>query len=273
MRIMKIWLLSLLCLSLCFGCGQKEDKDQEALKAQTKKAEEETENDTESGADTDPHTDNEIIAEAMETTAKLASFKTDTEGSLRLGGKTINGEFGMESQIQVVQGDGQDLQMTMETRISPGNAVTRAYYKDGWYYLNDGKKKDKQEKAPKEVLGIVTDITDMVIEASDQIANISVKEEGADRIYSYELPSYIAEDYIARLMTELGAEDTVLDHASTEVESLSLVSTVNEDGILSRQEIFAAGKLKKAIVSVPVEAQIAADVKETDEKELEMELW
>ena len=136
------------------------------------------------------------------------------------------------------------------------------------YYTDDGKRKDKQKKLPEEVLGIITDITNMVIDASDKIENISVKENGADKIYSYELPSYVAEDYIAKLMTEMGAEDTLLEDASADVENLKLTSTVNAKGILVRQEISIAGNLKKAIVSVPVKAQITAEFAETDKKEI-----
>lgn len=274
MKLIKMMALSLVCLTLCIGCGKKEVEKPKAAEAQAGEVKKESENETDSETGKDSRTDNEIIADAMEKTSKLASFKAVTEGSLRLGGKTISGEFGMTSKIHVAQGeDRQNLQMTMETEITPGNIVSKAYYKDGWYYVDDGKNKDKQEKSPQEVLGIITDITDMVIKASDKIENISVQEEGTDKIYSYELPSYIAEDYIARLMTEMGAQDTILEDASTEVESLKLVSTVNADGILARQEILAAGTLKKSIVSVPVEAQMTADFEETDEKELHMELW
>lgn len=274
MKHVRVLLAVLLCLVLCFGCGKKEDKKQGAEGLQSEEAEKGIEAAADDQAETDPRTANEIIANAMEKTSKLAAFKTSTKGSLILGGKTIKGEFGMESQIHVVQGeDRQNLQMTMETKISPVNLLTRAYYKDGWYYTDDGKNKEKQEKSPEEVLGIVTDITDMVIDTSGQIENISVKEDGEDKIYSYELPSYIAEDYIAEMLKKMGAEDTVLEDASVEVESLKLASTVNGDGILIRQEISAAGKLKKAIVSVPVEAELEAGFAETDEKELEMDLW
>lgn len=274
MKWIKILSLSLVCLTLCFGCGKKEVEKPKAAETQAGEVKEEPENETDNETRKDSRTDNEIIADAMEKTSKLASFKAATEGSLRLGGKTISGEFGMTSRIHVVQGeDRQDLQMTMETEITPGNIASKAYYEDGWYYVDDGKNKDKQKKSPQEVLGIITDITNMVIIASGKIENISVQEEGTDRIYSYGLPSYIAEDYIARLMTEMGAEDTIFENASTEVESLRLVSRVNADGLLTRQEIVAAGTMKKAIVSVPVEAQITADFEETDEKELHMELW
>lgn len=268
----KMLILSSICLTLCFGCGKKEDEKQDAAKTQTEEAKKESENEAGGVTGMDSRTDNEIIADAMEKTSKLASFKTITEGSLSLGGKTINGEFGMTSEIHVVQGeDRQNLQMTMETVVNPGNTVSKTYYKDGWYYVNDGKNQDKQEKSPEEVLGIITDITDMVVKASDKIENISVTDDGTDKVYSYELPSYIAEEYIAGLMTEMGAEDTILEGASTQVESLELVSTVNAEGLLVRQEISAAGNLKKAIVSVPVEAQMTAEFTETDEKELHME--
>lgn len=267
MRIIKMLMLSLICLTLCFGCGKKEEE--KPAKAQEEEVEEETKDAADGAAEPDSRTDNEIIAEAMEKTSKLASFETVTKGSLKLGGKTINGEFFMNSRIQVVQGeDRQNLEMSMETEINPGKVVSKAYYKDGWYYTDDGKSKDKQKKSPEEVLGIITDITDMVIDASDKIENISVEENGADKIYSYELPSYAAEDYIAKLMTEMGAEDTLLEDASADVENLKLTSTVNAEGLLVRQEISIAGNLKKAIVSVPVEAQITAEFTETDEKEI-----
>lgn len=269
MKLIKMLILSLVCLTLCFGCGKKEDEKPEAAKTQEDKVKKESGAEADNVTAADSRTDNEIIAEAMEKTSKLASFKAITEGSLKLGGKTISGEFGMTSQIHVVQGeDRQNLQMTMETEITPGNIASKAYYKDGWYYVDDGNNKDKQEKSPEEVLGIITDITDMVVGASDKIENVSVKEDGTDKIYSYGLPSYIVEDYIAKMMTEMGAEDTILKNASTEVEDLKLVSKVNAEGILVRQEIMAAGTLKKAIVSVPVEAQLTADFEETDEKEL-----
>lgn len=277
MKLVKVLMVSLLCLALCFGCGKKEDKAPENAGTSSEELKEtnNTEaNPADSEMEEDIRPDNEIIAEAMEKTSKLASFKAVVEGNLKLGGKTINGEFGMESQIQVVQGeDRKNLQMTMETRINPGTTVSKAYYKDGCYYMDDGQNREKLSKSPEEVLGIITDITDMVTKASDKLENISVKEDGADKIYSYELPSYIAEDYIAKLMTEMGAEDTILDNASAEVESLKLVSTVSAEGILTRQEVLAAGKIKRAIVSVPVEAQITAEFAETDEKELKMELW
>ena len=48
---------------------------------------------------------------------------------------------------------------------------------------------------------------------------------------------------------------------------------MNEEGVLTRQEISAAGELKKAILVVPVEAKITAEFTETDDKELKMELW
>lgn len=272
MKLIKMMALLLVCLTLCIGCGKKEVEKPEVAETQASEVKKESENGTDSETGKDSRTDNEIIADAMEKTSNLASFKVVTEGSLRLGGKTISGEFGMTSRIHVVQGeDRQNLQMTMETEITPGSIASKAYYKDGWYYVDDGKNRDKQEKSPQEVLGIITDITDMVIKASDKIENINVQEEGTDKIYSYELPSYIAEDYIARLMTEMGAGDTILEDASTEVESLKLVSTVNADGVLARQEILAAGAFKKSIVSVPVEAQMTADFEETDEKELHME--
>lgn len=274
MKRRRTLLMLLICAALCAGCGQGEKEKQEKEDAQAGTQKEEQNDAVKSGTDEEPLTDNEIIAEAMEKTSKLASFHAATKGSLKLGGKTINGEFGMTSDIRVVQGaDRENLQMAMETKISPGNAVSTAYYKDGWYYSDDGKRKDKQEKPPEEVLGTVTDITDMVIGASDEIENVSAEESGTDRVYSYELPPYIAEDYIAKLMTEMGAEDTLLDHASVEVESLKLVSTVDENGILTRQKISAVGKLKKAIVSVPVKAKLTAEFAETDEAELEMKLW
>lgn len=267
MRIIKVLMLSLICLTLCFGCGKKEDK--KPAKAQEEEVKEEAKDAADGAAEPDSRTDNEIIAEAMEKTSKLASFETVIEGSLKLGGKTINGEFFMTSRIQAVQGeDRQNLEMSMETEINPGKAVTKAYYKDGWYYTDDGKSKDKQKKSPEEVLGIITDITDMVMDASDKIENISVKESGADKIYSYELPSYAAEDYIAKLMTETGAKDTLLEDASADVENLALTSTVNAEGLLVRQEISIAGNLKKSIVSVPVKAQITAEFAETEEKEI-----
>ncbi len=267
MRIIKMLVLSLICLTLCFGCGKK--GDEKSAKAQEEEVEEEAKDAADGAAEPDSRTHNAIIAEAMEKTSKLASFETVTEGSLKLGGKTIKGEFFMTSRIQVVQGeDRQNLEMSMETEINPGKVVSKAYYKDGWYYTDDGKRKDKQKKLPEEVLGIITDITNMVIDASDKIENISVKENGADKIYSYELPSYVAEDYIAKLMTEMGAEDTLLEDASADVENLKLTSTVNAKGILVRQEISIAGNLKKAIVSVPVKAQITAEFAETDKKEI-----
>lgn len=272
MKFLKMLLLSLLCLTLCFGCGKKEEEDREAAPSAPEEVKKEAEDGADSQAATESRTDNEIIADAMEKTSKLPAFKTSTKGSLTLGGKTIKGEFGMESLIHVVQGeDRQNLQMTMETKITPGDTVTKAYYKDGWYYADDGKNQDKQEKSPDEVLGIVTDITDMVVSASDQIEDISVREDGTDKIYSYGLPSYVAEEYISDLMPKMGVEDTVLEDASVDVESLELVSTVNAEGILVRQEVSIAGKLKKAIVSVPVKAAIAAEFAETDEKELQTE--
>lgn len=274
MRIAKILLLPLICLMVCSGCGHNEADTQEKVKSQTEGTKEAAEDTAQGKGDMDSRTDNEIIAEAMEKTATLASFKAFTKGSLKLGGKTINGEFGMEAKIQAVQGeDRQDLQMAMETRLSPGDAVSTAYYKDGWYYTDDGKKKDKQQKPQDEVFGIIMDITDMVIDASGDIENIRVEEDGADKVYSYELPSFIAEDYIAKLLAQTGAEDMLPGHASVEVESLSLVSTVNKQGFVSRQKITASGKFKKAIVVVPVKAQMTADFEETDVQELKMELW
>lgn len=274
MKSVKILILSFLCLILCFGCGKKGDDDPEALKTQPEETKKETEGSSDIEDKKDTRTDNEIIADAMEKTSKLSSFKAVTEGSLKLGGKTIKGEFGMNSEVHVVQGeDRQNLQMTMETKLSPGDAVSKAYYKDGWYYADNGNDREKQEKSPDEVLGMVTDITDMVIDASGSLENISVKEDETDKIYSYELPSYIAEDYIEKLMLEMGAEDTILENASTEVESLRLVSIVNTDGILTHQEMSVTGSLKKAIVKVPVEAEIRADFAQTDEKELKMDLW
>lgn len=272
MKFLKILLLSLLCLMLCFGCGKKKEADQEAAPSAPEEVKKEAEDGADDQTETDPRTDNEIIADAMEKTSKLPAFKTSTKGSLTLGGKTIKGEFGMESLIHVVQGeDRQNLQMTMETRITPGDTVTRAYYKDGWYYVDDGKTQEKQEKSPEEVLGIVTDITDMIVSASGQIEDISVKKDGTDKIYSYGLPSYIAEEYISDLMPKMGVEDTVLEDSSVDVESLGFVSTVSGEGILTRQEVSIAGKLKKAIVSVPVKAVITAEFAETDEKELQTE--
>lgn len=272
MKAVKLLILFLLCLTLCFGCGKKEGEKQETKKSTSDEAKEKDKSAADNDGDT--RADHEIIAEAMEKTSKLASFKADTKASLKLGGKTINGEFGAESQIHVVQSDGaQNLQMTMETRISPGDMVSKSYYKDGCYYLDDGKKKYKQEKAPEEVLGIVTDITKMVIESSDKIEDISVEQSGKEKVYSYGLPSYIAADYAAKLMKEMGAEDTVLEDVSHEIEEIRLSSTVNEGGVLTRQEISAAGELKKAILVVPVEAKITAEFTETDDKELKMELW
>lgn len=270
----KLWILLLICLILCPGCVRKDDEKQEGAKSQAEKAEEQAGDAAEDKADEDSRPDNEVITDAVKKTAKLASFKAVTTGNLKLGGKTLKGEFGMESNIQAVQGkDGQDLQMIMETRLNPGNAVSMAYYKDGWYYTDDGKRKSKQEKPQEEVLGIITDIMDMVIDASDEIEDVSVKEDGSDQIYSYGLPSYIAENYIDKLMTEMGAKETFLEHASVEVESLRLVSVVDKEGILSSQEISVVGELKKAIVVVPVEAHISADFQEASEQELKMELW
>lgn len=270
----KLWILLLLCLVLCAGCGRKDAERQESEKTQTDGQKKQAGGTVQEKADADSRADNETITDAMKKTADLVSFKAVTKGDLILGGKTLNGEFGMESTIQAVQGKDKDnLQMIMETRLSPGNAVSMAYYKDGWYYTDDGKRKNKQEKSQEEVLGIITDITDMVIDASDEIENISSEEDGTDKIYSYELPSYIAEDYIDKLMAEMGAEETILNQVSVEVESLKLVSAVNKEGILTSQEIFAAGKVKKAIVAVPVEAHITVDFQETEEQELTMELW
>lgn len=266
-----LWILLLICLVLCPGCVRKDDEKQESAKSQ---AEVQTGDAAEGKAEADSRPDNEVITDAVKKTAKLAAFKADTTGNLKLGGKTLKGEFGIKSNIQAVQGkDGRDLQMIMKTRLNPGNAVSMAYYKDGWYYTDDGKRKSKQEKPREEVLGIITDITDMVIDASGEIEDVSVKEDGSDQIYSYGLPSYIAENYIDKLMTEMGAEETFLEHASVEVESLRLVSVVDKEGILSSQEISVVGELKKAIVVVPVEAHISADFQETREQELKMELW
>lgn len=272
MKCVKILLLSLCCLMLCSGCGKKEQEKESKAKVQEDASKKEPEDKAGDEAKPDSRTDNEIIADAMEKTAKLPSFQVSSEGSLKLGGKTISGEFGMSSEIHVVQGDdGQDLKMTMETRINPGNTVSKAYYKDGWYYADDGKNRIKEEKSPKEVLGIVTVITDMIRDASDQIENIRIEEDGADKIYSYELPAYLAEDYIVRLIGEMGTQDKILENASAQVENVTFVSRINAEGVLVRQEISADGTLKKAIVSVPAKAGITAEFTETDETELQIE--
>lgn len=272
MKVIKILALTFLCAALCCGCKEKKDEKQGNVNIPSEKMGQETEDKAPKRHDSRPP--NEIIAEAMEKTSKLNSFQAVTEGSLKLGGKTINGEFGLKSKIHVVQGgDRQKLQMTMETRINPGDIISKAYYKDGWYYVDDGKEKHKQEKGPKEVLGIVTDITDMVIDASDKIENVRVEEDGTDRIYTYGLPSYAAEDYVTKLLKETGADASLFEDVAKEFESIQFVSRINEEGILTRQEAIVSGELKKAIIVIPVDAKIAAEFTETDDKELKMELW
>ncbi len=272
MKLIKVLMISLFCLVLCFGCGKKEEDGHKAVKSQSDEAEKEIQNEQDSQIETDTRTGNEIIVEAMEKTLKMPSFKADTEGSLKLGGKTINGEFGMDSRIHVVQGeDGQNLQMTVETELNPGNAVSKAYYKDGWYYMGDGKNQQKLKKSPEEVLSVITDITDMVTETSDKIENLRIKEDGTNKIYTYELPSFIAEDYIVRLMAQMGTEDTIFENTSVQIDSLEFVSEVDKEGVLARQEIKVLGTLEKSIVSVPAEARITAEFTQTDEKDLQME--
>ena len=78
MRIIKMLVLSLICLTLCFGCGKK--GDEKSAKAQEEEVEEEAKDAADGAAEPDSRTDNAIIAEAMEKTSKLASFETVTEG-------------------------------------------------------------------------------------------------------------------------------------------------------------------------------------------------
>lgn len=268
-RVALIFVVCIFCVSLMGGCGRKqtqEKKDGEASSVSLR--DEEPENGK------NVSTEVREVTAAIENASNLPSFELDTKARLKLNGTSINDEYNMKSEIHIVQGENREnMQMTMVSSSDIDDIVSKAFYKDGWYYTDDKNGKNKEEKTADEVLKMVSDVTALVTDASEQIDDMQVEEENGSKVYTYHIPAYLAEDYLRKLSKSAAAEDTALENAKSEVEEVWLVSEVDGDGVLTGQELHISGVIRKAIFKVPAKADITAQFSRTEDTKLDMETW
>lgn len=214
----------------------------------------------------------EAVVAAIEGASNQPSFRIDTDASLSLNGKSIKGDYHLKSEVHIAQEkEHENMQMSMKSSSDMDDVVTCAYYKDGWYYVDGADGKEKEEKTPEEVMEMISGVTDLVKESAEKIKTVDVTRDGSDTIYCYNLPSYLAEDYLENLLGLVEVDD--LSGAKIRVDQAALKTRVDENGLLKTQTIQISGSVHKAIFTIPAEAEITADFQIPDEEAPEIETW
>lgn len=263
-----LFLGTLFLISIMAGCSKKEKES-----ADTKTNEEQSETAVQEKSEDEfaeytPQV--RKILQAIEKTSRQSAFDLDTAAVMKLNGNIIKGEYTLNNSISVLQEKKSDMEMVMESTSSMDDIVSKAYYKDGWYYTDDANGKKKVEKSSEEVLQNITEITALVKEQAENIDQIQEAENGDVVSYTYHIPESAAEFYINQLAESAIAQDSEISGAKVRVDDILLTSVINQNGTLDEQRLTINGTVKKSLFKVPVEAEAAAVFSQRTEKSLSM---
>ncbi len=263
----RIQVMISICISIMLlsGCGKKNQEQKAVKESKVHVEKEEKEESQELSKEV------KELVEAIQETSKLGAFDLHTTANITLKGTTIQGTYQQQSNIQVIRDViNDDIQMTMESTTNTDDSTSYAYYKEGWYYTDDKNGKTKVQKTTAEVMGSITDISNLVTEEASFIEHMQVTKDAENWVYTYHIPDYKVEQYLEKFTQSGAVNDTELSGSKAEVEQLKLCSTINPKGFLIKQEMTAIGTIKKSIFKVPVEATIIAEFYNSDKTELIM---
>lgn len=185
-------------------------------------------------------------------------FHTNTDATLHLKGHLIKGTRKIHSDIDILHATESDkMQMDMNTATISGkkNETTHSAYYQGWYCTDSKKKHIRTERSEESVLSLVTFISDILSDATDQIEHLTIKKEGDDTIYQFSLPHDIATDYFCQMVEQASLDTKELRNVSGEVKKLLMTCRLNKKGILIEQTASISGKVSRSIFSIPISLQ------------------
>ncbi len=214
------------------------------------------------------------VLSALTKASQSSSFQLNTQMDLELNGTLVNQDYQMLSEIHVVQGKNmENLQMTMTNTNGSDGTVSKAYYKDGWYYTDDYNGQNKEEKSASDVMKTVNQVTNLIINDADLLTDVQKETSGTNQVFTYTIPADTVEDYFSQLTDSAEAQNTMLAGAKANVENIQLTTTVGQDGVLVQQTLSMEGRVSKSVIDVPANVDIIADYKTTQEDQLDIPTW
>lgn len=215
-KFKKILALTLALVMLFTLGGCKKKTPEEVLKAATAKL-------------------NKLKAVDMDGTIKMKMSSTSSNSS------SFELKMGMKMKASGMTSKDMKMDMDITTAIAGQDMSAKAYYTDGYYYMNFNGQKQKQKMDVEAMEKQMENSTGQFNTSVDNYKNLKMTKKDGNYVISFKFKEKALNDYINKMMGQMnssGVAGSTTNYADqVKFDSMSGTMTVNEDSEIVAQKI------------------------------------
>lgn len=204
----------------------------------------------------------EVFDTAVQKNAELTDMDMDTTMSMKMtqGEESVDMSMQMKAKMKNINTEQMQYLAESTTSVAGQSMDINMFYTDGYYYMDMQGQKIKYAMDLNELMESVKQSTESTNLTSDQMKELTMKEDGDNKILTFTADAEKMDTYVKEVMSSMGGQAAGLEDLEMTFKEASGEYTVNKDGYYTAMKMKMSIDMKMAGETVSLDMDIDATV-------------